>query len=98
MRPFVTEEFTALLGENAPKKLDFVRNPASERITRPIDDLSSFMSRALKRRNPRLLDMFEEWHRRFEAREIESEGVKATATRVRRATGDRRPATKGHYL
>lgn len=85
MRTIVSEEFTALFGESAPKQLGFIRNPADERITRPIDDLSSFMSTALKRRDAKLLDVFNEWHRRFEAREIKPEDVKATATRVRRS-------------
>ncbi len=85
MRTIVSEEFTALFGENAPKQLGFVRNPADERITRPIDDLSSFMSTALKRRDPKLLEVFNEWHCRFEARAIKPEDVKATATRVRRS-------------
>lgn len=85
MRSILSEEFTALFGEDASKQLGFVRNPADERITRPIDDLSSFMSTALKRRDPELLEAFNEWHRRFEAREIKPEDVKATATRVRRS-------------
>ena len=86
MRTIVSEEFTALFGENAPKQLGFVRNPADERITRPLDDLSSFMSTALKRRDPELLKVFNEWHHRFEARAIKPDDVKATATRVRRST------------
>ena len=86
MRAIASEEFTALFGENAPKQLGFVRNPADERVTRPIDDLSSFMFTALKRRDPKLLDVFNEWHRRFEARTVKPEDVKATATRVWRST------------
>lgn len=86
MRSIVSEEFTALFGKNASKQLGFVRNPADERITRPIDDLASFMSVALKRRDPKLLPVFDEWHRRFEARAVKPDDVKATATRVRRST------------
>ncbi|RWZ59631.1 hypothetical protein ELQ92_12455 [Labedella populi] len=86
MRKIVSEEFIALFGQNAPKQLGFVRNPADERITRPIDDLSSFMSTALKRREPKLLSVFDAWHKRFDARAVKPEDVKATATRVRRAT------------
>lgn len=85
MRSIVSEEFVALFGENAPKHMGFVRNPADERITRPIDDLSGFMSTALKRREPELLPVFDAWHRRFEARPIKPEDVKAKATRVRRS-------------
>lgn len=85
MRSIVSEEFVALFGENAPKQMGFVRNPADERITRPIDDLSGFMSTALKRREPELLPVFDAWHRRFEARLIKPEDVKAKATRVRRS-------------
>ncbi|MBN8205106.1 hypothetical protein JF550_03930 [Microbacterium esteraromaticum] len=59
MRSIVSEEFTALFGKNASKQLGFVRNPADERITRPIDDLASFMSVALKRRDPKLLSVFD---------------------------------------
>lgn len=61
--------------------------PADERITRPIDDLSSFMSTALKRRDAELLEVFKEWHRRFESRAVKPEDVKPTATRVRRSAG-----------
>lgn len=86
MRKIVSEEFIALFGQDAPKHLGFVRNPADERITRPIDDLSSFMSTALKRREPKLLTVFESWHERFVARAVKPEHVKATATRVRRST------------
>ncbi|UYO96377.1 hypothetical protein OED01_12295 [Microbacterium sp. M28] len=86
MRTIVSEEFIALFGVNAPKQLGFVRNPADERITRPIDDLSSFMSTALKRREPKLLTVFDTWHKRFQARAVKPEDVKATATRVRRVT------------
>lgn len=82
----VSEEFTALFGKNASKQLGFARNPADERITRPIDDLASFQSVALKRRDPKLLPVFDEWHRRFEARAVKPDDVKATATRVRRST------------
>jgi hypothetical protein len=82
----VSEAFTALLGENAPKQFGFVRNPADERLTRPLDDLSSVICTALKRRDPELLGVFDEWHRRFDARTVKPEDVKATATRVRRST------------
>lgn len=58
MRRIVPEEFVALFGESAPKRMGFVRNPADERITRPIDDLAAFMSVALKRREPDLLPVF----------------------------------------
>ncbi|MGY1552893.1 hypothetical protein ACW5CM_14030 [Microbacterium sp. A588] len=86
MRSIVSEEFVALFGENAPKQLGFVRNPADERITRPIDDLSTFMSTALKRREPKLLTVFDTWHERFDARAVKPEDVKTTATRIRRST------------
>ncbi|MFC9984696.1 hypothetical protein ACFU0W_08620 [Microbacterium keratanolyticum] len=46
MRSIVSEEFVALFGEDAPKQMGFMRNPADERITRPIDDPSGFMSAA----------------------------------------------------
>lgn len=86
MRQIVSEEFTALFGVDAPKQLGFVRNPADERITRPIDDLSSFMMTALKRRDPSLIPVFEDWHERFEARQVKPEDVKAKATRMRRSS------------
>lgn len=85
IRAIVSEEFTTLFGENASRQLGFVRNPADERITRPLDDLWSFMSVALKRRDPELLEVADDWHRRFEAREFKPEDVKAKATRVRRS-------------
>lgn len=85
MRKIVSEEFIALFGANAPKQLGFVRNPANEHITRPIDDLAGFMSTALKRREPDLLPVFDSWHERFAARLIKPEDVKAKATRVRRS-------------
>jgi hypothetical protein len=65
--------------------MGFVRNPVDERITRTIDDLTGFMRTALKRREPELLPVFDAWYRRFEARTIKPEDVKANATRVRRS-------------
>lgn len=85
MRKIASEEFVALFGTNVPKQMGFVRNPADERITRPIDDLSSFIGTALKRREPELLTVFDAWHDRFEAREVKPEDVKPMATRVRRS-------------
>lgn len=63
-----------------------MRNPADERITRPIDDLSSFVTTALKRRDPRLIPAFEDWHERFEARQVKHKDVKVKATRMRRSS------------
>jgi len=57
---------------------------ADARITRPIADLGSFMTRTLENRAPDLLPVFEDWQRRFEARDVKPVDSNAKTTRVRR--------------
>lgn len=85
VRTAVSEEFDALFGSGATHRLGFVRNPADERITRLLDDLGPIAPAALKRREPDLIQVFDKWHSRFEARDIKPEDIDAKATRVRRS-------------
>lgn len=84
MRELAAEEFDASFGSDASRRLGFPRNPADARITRPIADLGSFMTRTLENRAPDLLPVFEDWQRRFEARDIKPVDSNAKTTRVRR--------------
>lgn len=84
MRELAAEEFEASFGSDASRKLGFPRNPADARITRPIADLGSFMSRTLTNREPSLLPIFEEWQRRFDARQVKPNESNAKSSRVRR--------------
>ena len=84
MRELAAEEFDTSFGSDASRKLGFPRNPADARITRPIADLGSFMVRTLENRAPELLPVFEDWQRRFEAREVKASESNAKTTRVRR--------------
>lgn len=89
MRSLAADAFLETFGDDAPQKLGFVRNPADERLTRPIADLGGFMVRTLKQRDPSLLGVFEEWRSRFDARAIKSDDDNAKATRVRRPAAAR---------
>lgn len=84
MRELAAEEFEASFGSDASRKLGFPRNPADARITRPIADLGSFMTRTLENREPSLLPIFEEWQQRFDARQVKPSESNAKTSRVRR--------------
>lgn len=84
MRALAADEFELSFGSEASLKLGFPRNPADARITRPITDLGSFMRRTLENRDPALLPTFEDWQRRFDARDIKPTESNAKTSRVRR--------------
>lgn len=86
MRQAASDEFYATFGAEGSKKLGMSKNPADERVTRPIADIGGFMGLALSRRDPKLLPIYAEWTRRFNNRLITPDDVKQTGSRVRRGT------------
>ncbi|WP_447586959.1 hypothetical protein [Microbacterium lacticum] len=86
MRSAVASEFDAAFTNRAAVRLRMTRSIADQYTTRLIDDLAPSITVALERRAPELLPVFDEWHRRFEARPLRLEDVKPTSTRVRRTT------------
>lgn len=84
MRAAVSEEFNALLSNRQAKAFNLKADPSDHRAIRLISDLGPALDLALERRAPELLPTFTDWQTGFEARDVKTDDVKATATRIRR--------------
>ncbi|MBM7832065.1 hypothetical protein JOE59_002770 [Agromyces cerinus] len=82
MRRACADEFVALYGESAHTQMGFAAVPTNPRSTRMLVDFGTFMTVALKRRDPDLLPIYAEWVTRFEKRKVKEHS--STSTRIRK--------------